>query len=110
MNTSFTSVYPENPPKDFNEWFAYIIQCINPNKPAKKHITALWIDTPVMTSRTYTRRIEEGDFIMVQDGRLKDCKGKPTHRITGCYEKTEHTAAQISIIDLNTLELSTINL
>lgn len=78
-------------------------------KDGAKPLTAIWLDTPIMTATGITKKIEEGQQVFIESGKLKDCMNKPTHQITGCHGSPTGDFS-ITIIDLKTQELSKISI
>lgn len=72
-------------------------------------LAAIWLTTPLKMSDHTSVRITEGDFVYIENGELKDCLDKPTHRITSCRGR-ERSDFEVSVIDLITMELTIIKL
>ena len=84
--------------------FEPITALINPASIPVMSLAAIWLTSPLMTSKGITRRITEGDRVLVENNELKDCLGDPTHQITGCYGKPSSDFS-LTLIDLKTQEL-----
>jgi len=84
--------------------FEPIAALINPASFPVMPLTAIWLNAPLLTDKGLTRRITEGDRVLIENNELKDCMAKPTHQITGCYGKPTSDFS-ITLIDLKTQEL-----
>ena len=82
----------------------------NPGLDKPLPLAAIYLDKPLMTGNKFlTKRICEGDLVLIKDGEIVDCMGSPSHRITSLHGKAASDFS-INVIDLNTLELSTVKL
>jgi len=86
-----------------------IAALLNPVSIPVMPLAAIWLTKPVMTDKNITRRITEGDRVLIENNELKDCLGDPTHQITGCYGKPT-SDFYITVIDLKTQEIIKIQL
>lgn len=91
------------------QYFEPIAALLNPKSIPVMPLAAIWLTSPVMTDKKLTRRITEGDRVLIENNELKDCLGDPTHQITGCYGKPTSDFS-ISVIDLKTQEITRIQL
>lgn len=48
-------------------------------------LAAIWLEKSVITGQGKTCRIAPDATVMVQDGVLVDCVGKPSHKVIGCF-------------------------
>lgn len=91
--------------------FEVLASIVKPPSNKTMPLAAIWLNKPIWTAKTVTRRIEEGDLVVIQNKELKDCiDQKPTHRITGCYGKWDNSDLHINVIDLKTQELTRIDI
>lgn len=107
--------------ENIENWFKDFTDMMNP-QAAKEEVVleAIWcMNNPIFTKHTYdgsTResksvRITEGDLVIVEDGKLATTKTKDfTHKIIGCYGTIDSSKLYVNIIDLNSLELSKVEL
>lgn len=72
-------------------------------------IAGIWLDKPLMTADKLTKRITEGDRVLIEDGELKDCLFEPTHVITSCHGKVSSDFS-IHVMDIKTNQLSIIKI
>lgn len=92
---------PTNPPANFNEWMNYITDTLYPFVPIKEIVLPYYI----MTVRTITRTLTEGEMICLENEKLVDCKDRATHTITSIHERTNGKDRHIVVMDMKTFEL-----
>ena len=91
------------------QYFEPIAALLNPASIPVMPLAAIWLTSPLMTDKCITRRITEGDRVLIENNELKDCLGDPTHQITGCYGKPT-SDFYVTVIDLKKQELKKIQL
>lgn len=75
-------------------------------------LAAIWVTSPVITSKGRTARIEAGDQIRVIDGWIVDIQdGNPaTHEVIECRGNIGNSILEMDIKNLETGELSILKL
>ena len=78
-------------------------------------LAAIWLDKSIMTETTTvkpTRRICQDMRIRVEGTEIVDIteSNKATHQITECRGTVSNSVLEISVIDLKTQEITTINM
>lgn len=104
MYATNSTTYPDNPPKSFNEWMEHIKNVLHPIVP----LNAVYLSKPVMTVRTITDKLSEGEMIYIENGKIQDCKDRPTHIITSCHGRTNGNDLSIVAMDLKSYKLTRI--
>lgn len=69
----------------------------------QQELAAIWLEKPVQTASERTCRITAGHLVTIDNGKLVDCTGKPTHKIIMCIG-TLCNQFEITVIDLITSE------
>lgn len=75
----------------------------------QRELAAIWLEKPVQTAKERTVRITDGMLVTIENGKLVDCTGEPTHKILMCLG-TLVNQFQIVVSGLKDNQLSTINL
>lgn len=68
-------------------------------------LSAIHLPQQIRISTGLTRKLEEGQFVFIEDGKLKDCFQKPNYRITSLRGKLDDSYFEFTAINLKTLEL-----
>ena len=72
-------------------------------------LAAIHLEKAIKTGETVSRRIAPGDKISLKDNVIQEDYIKPTHEIVKCFGKPTSDFS-IEVIDLETAELSIVNL
>jgi len=100
----------DNTPDIFRSIFSILGETLAAiNKPGK--LAAIWLDSPVLTSKRRTRIMEEGAEIKVVDGNIVDLPEgeQPTHKILSCWGAMNHSFS-IKVQPVEGGEIQTITL
>lgn len=72
-------------------------------------LAEIWLTNRLKFADRTGYRIAPGDLVKIENMELKDCTGKPSHIVTGCYGGLLNDF-QLTAIDLKTKELIKIHL
>lgn len=82
-----------------------------PHDSSVVELGAIWLSQRLtIANGKWACRIMEGMEVAVENGKLINCKGLPTHRIIGCYGTIDSRSLSIQVVNLQTYEPSIIKL
>jgi len=86
-----------------NNLFETFAKSINSLHIEQQEIAAIWLDKAIDTPFGRTVRLTQGSLIKIENGKLVDFTGDPSHKVLACFG-TLNDQFEITVINLETNE------